>query len=53
MGHPLPHLKSIEGYAGEVSVHQMTYHFNSLHFWGAGTGEREEDVRHLPAYMLS
>ncbi len=34
MGHPLPHFKSIEGSAGEVSVHQMACHFNSLHFLG-------------------
>src|ERR1700676_3729148 len=31
---PASTFKSIEAYAGEVSVHQMANHFNSLHFLG-------------------
>ena len=39
--------KSIEGYAGEVSVHRMACHFNSLHFMGQAPGESEQDACHL------
>src|SRR5260370_10659816 len=37
--------KSIEGWAGEVSVHQMACHFHLLHFW-------RTDIRKIVKKML-
>ena len=37
--------KSIEGYAGEISLHQFTCHFNLIHFLGEVPGELEQDDR--------
>ena len=50
--------KSIEGYAGEVSVHRIACHFNSLHFTGQAPGESEQDACHpssgqSPLYVQS
>ncbi len=41
--------KSIEACAGKVSVHQMAYHFNSLHFLGQAPGEPVQDALRLSA----
>jgi hypothetical protein len=42
---PTYSFKSIEGYAGEISLHQFTCHFNLLHFLGEVPGELEQDDR--------
>src|SRR5436189_3570409 len=45
IGHSHLHAKSIEGYAGKVSVHRMACHFNSPHFLEQVSGELEQDDR--------